>query len=82
MILSYSITPREGAPHIVGLARSGGHHEKARRVASQPHAANCLELTTVRDHLRHASVATTSIYLHSYEVKRALRIREAFSRPK
>src|SRR5438445_7602600 len=29
------------------------------------------ELTTVRDNLRHASVATTSIYLQSDEVKRA-----------
>lgn len=37
------------------------------------------ELTTVRDTLRHASVSTTSIYLHSDEVKRARQIGDAFS---
>lgn len=37
------------------------------------------ELTTVRDNLRHASVSTTSIYLHSDEVKRAQQISEAFT---
>jgi hypothetical protein len=30
------------------------------------------ELTTVRDNLRHASISTTSIYLHGDEVKRAI----------
>lgn len=37
------------------------------------------ELTTVRDNLRHASVSTTSIYLHSDEAKRARQISEAFT---
>jgi len=50
------------------------------------HATHALgrgaELTTVRDNLRHASVSTTSIYLHSDEVKRARRIGEAFTRAK
>ncbi|CAB3775337.1 Tyrosine recombinase XerC [Paraburkholderia humisilvae] len=36
-------------------------------------------LTTVRDNLRHASVSTTSIYLHSDEVKRARQIGDAFT---
>ncbi|KND61978.1 Integrase [Candidatus Burkholderia verschuerenii] len=36
------------------------------------------ELTTVRDNLRHASVATTSIYLHSNDVKRARQLMDAF----
>jgi site-specific recombinase XerD len=40
--------------------------------------ARGVELTTVRDNLRHASIATTSIYLHSDEVKRAQQIRNAF----
>jgi hypothetical protein len=35
-------------------------------------------LTTVRDNLRHASVSTTLIYLHSDEVKRAQQIAQAF----
>ncbi|MGF6920984.1 phage integrase family protein [Paraburkholderia sp. 40] len=46
------------------------------------HATHALsrgaELTTVRDNLRHASVSTTSIYLHSDEVKRARQIGGAF----
>jgi site-specific recombinase XerD len=47
------------------------------------HATHALgrgaELTTVRDNLRHASVSTTSIYLHSDEVKRARQMSDAFS---
>jgi site-specific recombinase XerD len=47
------------------------------------HATHALargaELTTVRDNLRHASVSTTSIYLHSDEVKRARQIADAFA---
>jgi site-specific recombinase XerD len=46
------------------------------------HATHALghgaELTTVRDNLRHASVSTTSIYLHSDEVKRARQMGEVF----
>jgi site-specific recombinase XerD len=47
------------------------------------HATHALargaELTTVRDNLRHASVSTTSIYLHSDEVKRARQLADAFA---
>ncbi len=47
------------------------------------HATHALargaELTTVRDNLRHASISTTSIYLHGDEVKRARQIGAAFS---
>ena len=60
--------------------------EKLRRASPHwmrhTHATHALgrgaELTTVRDNLRHASVSTTSIYLHSDEVKRARQIGEAF----
>jgi site-specific recombinase XerD len=60
--------------------------EKLRRASPHwmrhTHATHALgreaKLTTVRDNLRHASVSTTSIYLHSDEVKRARRIGEAF----
>lgn len=41
--------------------------------------ASGVELTTVRDNLRHASVATTSIYLHTDDVKRAIQMAKAFS---
>lgn len=46
------------------------------------HATHALErgvdLTTVRDNLRHASISTTSTYLHTDEAKRARQLREAF----
>ena len=46
------------------------------------HASHALargaELTSVRDNLRHASIATTSAYLHGDEVKRARQIGAAF----
>lgn len=40
--------------------------------------ANGVDLTTVRDNLRHASVATTSLYLHTDDVLRAQQIAKAF----
>ena len=47
------------------------------------HATHALErgaeLTTVRDNLRHASISTTSIYLHGDDVKRARQINAAFA---
>jgi site-specific recombinase XerD len=64
--------------------------EKLRRASPHwmrhTHATHALargaELTTVRDNLRHASIATTSIYLQGDEVKRARQLDAAFgSRP-
>lgn len=47
------------------------------------HATHALgrgaELTTVRDNLRHASLSTTSTYLHSEDVKRARQLDAAFA---
>lgn len=40
--------------------------------------AKGVDLTTVRDNLRHTSIATTSIYLHGDDIKRAKQMREAF----
>lgn len=40
--------------------------------------AHGVELTIVRDNLRHASISTTSIYLHGDDVKRAQQIAGAF----
>jgi site-specific recombinase XerD len=37
-----------------------------------------VELTTVRDNLRHASIATTSAYLHGDDAKRARQVGHAF----
>ena len=39
------------------------------------------ELTTVRDNLRHASLATTSMYLHTDDLRRAKQIGGAFEAP-
>jgi site-specific recombinase XerD len=60
--------------------------EKLRRASPHwmrhTHATHALargaELTAVRDNLRHASLSTTSIYLHGDEVKRAKQLAEAF----
>ena len=50
------------------------------------HATHALErgadLTTVRDNLRHASLSTTSMYLHTDEGKRANQLGAAFADPK
>jgi site-specific recombinase XerD len=61
--------------------------EKSRRATPHwmrhTHATHALargaQLTTVRDNLRHASISTTSIYLHSDEVARAKQLSSAFS---
>jgi site-specific recombinase XerD len=61
--------------------------QKLRRASTHwmrhTHATHALakgaELTTVRDNLRHASIATTSIYLHGDDVKRARQMGAAFT---
>lgn len=63
--------------------------EKLRRATPHwmrhTHATHALqrgaELTTVRDNLRHASLSTTSMYLHSDDVCRAKQIGGAFEAP-
>jgi site-specific recombinase XerD len=49
------------------------------------HATHALdagvELVAVRDNLRHASIATTSTYLHGEDRKRARQVSMAFGRP-
>lgn len=67
-------------------ADNPGMAEKLRRASPHwtrhSHATNALargvDLTAVRDNLRHASVSTTSIYLHSDEAKRARQFESAF----
>lgn len=61
--------------------------EKLRRASPHwmrhTHATHALargaDLTTVRDNLRHASLSTTSIYLHTDEAKRAQQLGAAFA---
>ena len=49
------------------------------------HATHALQrgakLTTVRDNLRHASLSTTSMYLHSDDLRRARQMEGAFDAP-
>jgi len=69
--------------------RNASLAEKLRRASPHwmrhSHATRALEngadLTTVRDNLRHASIATTSVYLHSDDVKRSTQIGSAFAAP-
>ena len=69
--------------------RNASLAEKLRRASPHwmrhSHATRALEngadLTAVRDNLRHASIATTSVYLHSDDVKRAKQIGSAFDAP-
>lgn len=63
--------------------------EKLRRATPHwmrhTHATHALqrgaELTTVRDNLRHASLSTTSMYLHSDDLRRAKQLGGAFEAP-
>jgi len=60
--------------------------EKLRRATPHwmrhSHASHALargvELTAERDNLRHASIATTSMYLRGGELERAKQMRQAF----
>jgi site-specific recombinase XerD len=64
-------------PSFAGKLRLAGPHWMR-----HTHATHALkrgaQLTSVRDNLRHASISTTSIYLHSDEVERARQFRDAF----
>lgn len=73
----------------VVCADSPAFAEKLRRASPHwtrhTHASHALqrgaELTSVRDNLRHSSLATTSIYLHSDDVQRARQMAKAFAVP-
>ncbi|OUL72772.1 phage integrase family protein [Paraburkholderia hospita] len=77
---------QEAAKHVV--ARNPALAAKLRRTSPHwlrhTHATHALdagvELVAVRDNLRHASIATTSTYLHGEEAKRARQVSAAFKR--
>jgi site-specific recombinase XerD len=64
----------EGSPALADKLRQATPHW-----TRHTHAAHLLEggaeLTTVRDNLRHASLATTSMYLHTDDARRAKQVR-------
>jgi len=82
------LTPATKVAEVIE-ADSPATVQKPRRASPRwmrhTHATHALargaELTTVRGNLRHASVSTTSIYLHSDEVKRARQMDDAFGVP-
>jgi site-specific recombinase XerD len=57
------------------LRRAGVHWMRQTHASHAPGRGT--ELTTVRDNLHHASIATTSICLQSNEVKRARQMNQA-----
>ena len=65
-------------PSLAGKLRRASPHWMRHTHATHGLAYG-VELTTVRDNLRHASIATTSIYLHSDELKRARQVAAAFA---
>jgi site-specific recombinase XerD len=68
------------ADHPVGAEKLRRASPHWMRHTHATHALACgAELTTVRDNLRHASIATTSIYLQGDEVKRARQMNQAFA---
>lgn len=68
----------DSSPAVVDKLRRASPHWMRHTHASHSLARGA-ELTSVRDNLRHASLSTTSIYLHGDEVKRARQLREAFA---
>ena len=71
----------EGSPALAERLRQARPYWTRRT-----HATHLLEggaeLTTVRDNLRHASLATTSMYLHTDDARRAKQVADRFAAPR
>ncbi|MCK6422845.1 MAG: site-specific integrase [Aquabacterium sp.] len=71
----------EGNPALADKLRQATPHW-----TRHTHATHLLEggaeLTTVRDNLRHASLATTSMYLHTDDARRARQVADRFAAPR
>jgi len=71
----------EGCPALAEKLRRATPHW-----TRHTHATHLLEggaeLTTVRDNLRHASIATTSMYLHADDARRAKQVADRFAAPR
>jgi site-specific recombinase XerD len=68
------------SPKIAEKLRRASPHWMRHTHATQALARGA-ELTTVRDNLRHASISTTSVYLHTDQAKRARQMGDAFGSP-
>ena len=69
----------DGSPALAEKLRRATPHWMRHTHATQALEAGA-DLTTVRDNLRHSSVATTSMYLHADDARRARQIRGVFDR--
>ena len=67
----------ESNPGTVDKLRRASPHWMRHTHASHSLARGA-ELTSVRDNLRHASLSTTSIYLHAEDSKRAQQLGKVF----
>ena len=71
----------EGSPALAAELRRATPHW-----TRHTHATHLLEggaeLTTVRDDLRHASLATTSMYLYTDDARRAKQVADRFAAPR
>jgi len=69
---------RNDAPATAGKLRRATPHW-----LRHTHATHALDrradLTTVRDNLRHASISTTSLYLHADDTRRARQMNDVFA---
>jgi hypothetical protein len=65
----------ETGAFLIGYARVSTRDQDLSNQEVQPRAAGCgrifAEKIMLRDNLRHASISTTSTYMHSDEVQRA-----------
>lgn len=75
--LTVATNVEKDSPALAQKLKSASPHWMRHTHASHS-LANGAELTTVRDNLRHASISTTSVYLHGDDAKRARQLREAF----
>ena len=57
----------------------GSQVQAAHRLRFLLDFAKGVELSAVRDNLRHASISTTSVYLHTDDVKQARQFGQAFA---
>ncbi|WP_322038480.1 site-specific integrase, partial [Burkholderia cenocepacia] len=74
----HATAPRHERPATAEKLRRASPHWMRHTHASHALARGA-ELIMVRDNLRHASISTTSTYLHSDEVQRARQFDQAFA---
>jgi hypothetical protein len=72
----------EGSPALAEKLRRATPHWMLRHTHAMHLLEGGAELTTVRDNLRDSSLATTSMYLHADDARRAKQLTDRFAAPK